>query len=134
MIPLYARRRLLKHWRQGCAAVVVSPAIELLDFLSARAGPKAVGYCTCAGHKIQYLAPFVRLLTRRPLLGLILHEFVHAYCYARKSPGHNPPEDMDPDTAEDEAYFTLEWWDVADYDRELDQWWSKNKRQARCTR
>src|SRR5271163_2902560 len=40
MIPLYARRMLLNHWRQGSSAVIVSPGIEL-GVLSARAGPKA---------------------------------------------------------------------------------------------
>jgi len=130
LIPLAARRKLLSHWRHPIGDVIVSPAIGLCEFLASQAGEDAVGYCTCAGHRIQYLAPVVRLLPPRPLLGLILHELAHALCYAMKAPGHNPPSDMNADAAEDEAYHTLEWWQVSQYDDDLDVWWSQNKGQV----
>jgi hypothetical protein len=94
-LPLWARRRILGHWRSGSDGrgnrfSLWGPTIELLDGWSCRdegsGEPDSlrgdIACVGCAGHVLRFFAPIVDRMPDSVVCDLIAHELAHVIQYA----------------------------------------------------
>ena len=125
-IPLWARRRLVGHWRDDCRNGTVShmsPRIELLGDWVER--DRAFGCIGRAGHRIWFWAPIVDAFPEEHVAELIAHELAHVYLFAfGQEEGTNRRLHRWDDPIEEAADELMEEWGFDPYD--MDDWVSRN--------
>lgn len=149
-LPLFARRRLLLHWRedqdlartvvgiydiskfqpQSGRQLIISPRIELLSgWLGPRGDnivdaprhpPKEVGHTFAQGHLLRFHAPHVDRMPVSVTECLIAHELAHAYQFAIGIAEDFGPYETNSYEWEADAEDTLTNWGFED--RIIDKW------------
>jgi hypothetical protein len=88
-IPLYARRKMLSHWRAGDPLLrkPFNVSVELVENSSILDDCNAIGFCGMCGFRIHFRSV---LLTwgREKTIDTIVHELGHAYLYACNEPAN----------------------------------------------
>jgi hypothetical protein len=86
-LPLFVRRRSLKHWRGGIYPYqMVSPLIEVLPGWSRRETGRGLrgtwGFASYQGHKLQFWSKIVAAFPDALVMDLIAHEMAHVFQWA----------------------------------------------------
>lgn len=104
-LPLFVRRRLLKHWRCGLfPGHDFSPFVVLASDWPGRVRD-AMGAAGDRGHRLCFWTEGVADFPDELVMDLVAHELAHAYQWAcdRRA-------EMDSFEAEDDANWTMECW------------------------
>jgi len=83
-LPLWMRRKILRHWRENDperSAVIMSPVIELLDFIAIDHG-NPYGCVTRLGHMLQFRADRFAIMPEEVACDLVAHELMHVWQWA----------------------------------------------------
>jgi hypothetical protein len=118
-IPLWGRRRILKHWKHGDHGTVHrqlvpdSPRIELVSGWIGR--DDAMGLVKYNGHLVRFSSDIVHLMPDAHVQELIAHELAHVYQGA-----FCPLVEYARDEAEDSANDIMRRWTFDPFD--MDDW------------
>ena len=120
-LPLYARRRILQHWRAGAHPfIAVSPDIELTDFWSERKTGRGLrGDKACVfrrGHKLRFCTKIVCAYPDNLVCDLIAHELAHVHQWARG----DDLNEVHPMEFEEDADWQVEAWGFSS--DAMDEW------------
>lgn len=82
-LPLWARRRILRHWREPSeqGVDVLNLTIELISDVPDEDGP-GIATCCNLGHYLEFYEPLVDRMPDECVTALIAHELAHVLQYA----------------------------------------------------
>lgn len=124
LLPLGVRRRLRSYWRDcPTPALLVSPEVRVGDDWPGRAAG-TLGEVRCRGGLIWFRTQAVKILPKRPLIGLIVHEMAHCYGHAEGLGGHRGYLKSEQWVAEDCVEDLLSMWDLIGYQDEQEKWFN----------